>query len=100
MPETKDQAASYAKSVFLNCPFDNDYKPVFEALIFAVFDCGYRPRCALEIDDAGQVPHLAARYKLLNTVAFDFGEVMLWIMTFLMRCVSTALSTVSTIVLR
>jgi hypothetical protein len=55
MPETKDQVASYAKSVFLNCPFDNDYKPVFEALIFAVFDCGYRPRCALEIDDAGQV---------------------------------------------
>ena len=24
------------------------YKPMFEAIVFAVFDCGYRPRCALE----------------------------------------------------
>jgi hypothetical protein len=45
----------YEKSVFINCPFDGAYKPIFEAIVFAVFDCGFQPRCALEADDAGQV---------------------------------------------
>jgi len=45
----------YDKSVFINCPFDRDYKPLFEAIVFTVFDCGFRPRCALEIEDGGQV---------------------------------------------
>ena len=28
---------------------------MFEAIVFAVADCGYRPRCALEADDGGEV---------------------------------------------
>jgi hypothetical protein len=45
----------YDKNVFINCPFDRDYRPLFEAIVFAVFDCGFRPRCALETEDGGQV---------------------------------------------
>ena len=45
----------YADNVFMNCPFDTEYKSIFNAIIFAIFDCGYVARCALEIDDAGQV---------------------------------------------
>lgn len=45
----------YEDSVFINCPFDHDYLPIFHAIIFAVFDCGYTARCAQEIDDAGEV---------------------------------------------
>jgi hypothetical protein len=45
----------YDQNLFLNCPFDLAYQPVFDALVFAAFDCGYVPRCALEADDAGQV---------------------------------------------
>ena len=45
----------YDKSVFINCPFDREYKPLFDAIVFTVFDCGFRPRCALEVDDGGQV---------------------------------------------
>ncbi len=48
-------AATYDTSIFLNCPFDPAYQPIFDALVFAAFDCGYVPRCALEIDDGGQV---------------------------------------------
>ena len=55
MPERETGAAAYDESIFLNRPFDDAYKPVFEALVFAAFDCGYVPRCALEADDAGQV---------------------------------------------
>ena len=45
----------YDKRVFINCPFDAQYKPLFEAIVFAIHACGLRPRCALEIDDASEV---------------------------------------------
>jgi hypothetical protein len=45
----------YAKGVFINCPFDAQYKPLFEAVVFAVCHCALRPRCVLEIDDASEV---------------------------------------------
>jgi len=41
--------------VFINCPFDEPYRPVFEALVFAVHDCGYVARCSLEVTDASEV---------------------------------------------
>jgi hypothetical protein len=46
---------SYENSVFVNCPFDREYWPLFEAITFAVYDCGFFPRCALEVDDSSQV---------------------------------------------
>ena len=39
--------------VFINCPFDPDYAPFFQATVFAIFACGFRPRSAKELDDAG-----------------------------------------------
>ena len=47
--------ASYEDSVFINCPFDAAYRVTFNALVFAVHECGYFARSALEIDDSGQV---------------------------------------------
>jgi len=41
------------KPVFINCPFDLDYTPLFQAIVFAVLKCGYQPRCALEVIDSG-----------------------------------------------
>lgn len=43
-----------ATHVFLNCPFDLNYLPVFRALVFAVFDLGFFPRCSLEVDDSSE----------------------------------------------
>ena len=40
------------KDVFINCPFDDAYKPIFQAIIFAVCDLGFVARCSLELDDA------------------------------------------------
>jgi hypothetical protein len=42
----------YSRSVFINCPFSPDYQPIFRAILFAVFACGYRPRCAFELSDS------------------------------------------------
>ena len=46
---------SYSYNVFLNCPIDVPYKPLFDAMVFAVHDCGFIARCALEEVDASQV---------------------------------------------
>jgi hypothetical protein len=43
----------YEKNVFLNCPFDEAYRPLFDALVFTVLSCGLVPRSALEIDSEG-----------------------------------------------
>jgi hypothetical protein len=43
-----------SSDVFINCPFDTSYKPMFDAIIFAVYDLGFVARCALEVDDASQ----------------------------------------------
>ena len=40
-------AAEYDRNVFINCPFDNAYAPIFEAIVFAVHDAGFRLRLAL-----------------------------------------------------
>jgi hypothetical protein len=52
MPDRRGSRPGYDRSIFFNCPFDDAYKPIFDALVFATFDCGYVPRCALEMDNA------------------------------------------------
>jgi hypothetical protein len=51
----RKRPSNYANQVFINCPFDPQYEAVFDALVFAVFDCGFVARCALEIDDGSQI---------------------------------------------
>ena len=38
----------YDVSVFLNCPFDDAYRPLLHAALFAIQDCGFIARTALE----------------------------------------------------
>ena len=60
--------------VFINCPFDSQYTPLFEALVFAVSDCGFRARCALEVDDASQV-RIEKIYKIIATCKFGIHDI-------------------------
>src|SRR5215216_4348592 len=46
---------NYDDNVFINCPFDEHYTSIFQALVFAIHDAGFVARSALEINDAGQV---------------------------------------------
>jgi hypothetical protein len=43
------------RDVFINCPFDPQYRRLFHALLFAVHDCGFSTRSALEVEDSGEV---------------------------------------------
>lgn len=40
------------RDVFINCPFDATFKPIFEGIVFATMRSGFRARCALETSDS------------------------------------------------
>jgi hypothetical protein len=44
-----------SKTVFVNCPFDDGFKPIFRAMIFAVTSSGYFPSCALDATDGAEI---------------------------------------------
>jgi hypothetical protein len=46
--------SAYDDSVFVNVPFDRKYSRLSDAVIFAIYDCGFVARSALEIEDSGQ----------------------------------------------
>lgn len=46
--------ANFERNVFINCPFDVDYQPLFYGIVFAVSDMGFRPRCAKDESNAGK----------------------------------------------
>ncbi len=44
----------YNKSVFINCPLDNDFAPLLEAMLFCIVRAGLHPRLASEQIEAGK----------------------------------------------
>jgi hypothetical protein len=44
-----------SKAVFINCPFDDGFKPIFRAMTFAVISSGFYPRCALDATDGAEI---------------------------------------------
>lgn len=52
MPGTPEINA--ADGVFINCPFDADFAPIFDALVFTVLACGFQVRTARELEDGGE----------------------------------------------
>ena len=54
-PSKRPLSSDWARNVFINCPFDDKYRPLFHAAVFTIVDCSFVPRCALEIDDGSEV---------------------------------------------
>lgn len=59
--------------VFVNCPFDADYEPVFRALLFTIFACEFRPRTALEVDDSSQ-SRIDKLYAIIEQCRFGIHD--------------------------
>ncbi len=53
-------------SVFINCPFDAEYEPLFDALIFTTLCCGFFPRTSIESGTAA-----VARMDRIHAVILD-----------------------------
>ena len=49
------EPASYRDNVFINCPFDLSYRPMFRAIVFTIHACGFTARCAQEEDNTGDI---------------------------------------------
>ena len=49
------QLTNYANSVFINCPFDKDYEPLLQSIVFTIFRCGFIPRSAMEEEDSSEI---------------------------------------------
>lgn len=49
MPES-----TFGRSVFINCPFDAEYAPILQAILFCVIDLGFTPRIATERNDGAE----------------------------------------------
>ncbi|HVR37984.1 MAG TPA: hypothetical protein VMU84_02745 [Thermoanaerobaculia bacterium] len=49
------RSPDYERNVFINCPFDDDYTPIFEAIVFAIHDAGFLPKCARERIDSSEI---------------------------------------------
>ena len=52
-PRRPKPAAS--RSVFINCPFDDAFRPILRAMVFTIIASGYHPRCALDATDGAEV---------------------------------------------
>jgi hypothetical protein len=46
---------TFNDSVFINCPFDDDYKPILRAIVYAIYRCGFFPQTALDEDDGTEL---------------------------------------------
>lgn len=67
-------AGSTTGDVFINCPFDHGYAPIFRALVFAVYACRFQPRSALELDDAGQT-RIEKLYRIIAECRYGVHDV-------------------------
>jgi hypothetical protein len=64
----------YEDNVFLNVPFDKQYLSLFRALVFAVHDCGYSSRCALESSNSGVI-RLDKIYQIVTDCQFGIHDI-------------------------
>lgn len=44
----------FENNVFVNCPFDAEYKPLLDPLLFTIHYLGFQPRIALERTESGE----------------------------------------------
>ena len=44
----------FGRSVFINCPLDDEYKPLLQAILFCLIRFGFKPRIATERTDSAE----------------------------------------------
>jgi hypothetical protein len=65
---------NYSRNVFLNCPFDDEYQQMFYAMIFTIYNCGYFPRCAMEIEDGGET-RISKIFNIISECKFGIHDI-------------------------
>jgi hypothetical protein len=65
---------AYSNSVFLNVPFDRSYKRLFEAAVFAIYECGFIARSAKEDEDSS-TPRVEKIYELIQESKYGIHDI-------------------------
>jgi hypothetical protein len=65
--------SDYQQNVFLNCPFDPDFRLLLKAIVFTIHDCGFIARSALEADDGSQV-RITKIYRIVAECGFGIHD--------------------------
>ena len=71
---------TFEKCVFINCPLDEDYEPILQAILFCVIYLGFEPRIATERNDSGE-NRLAKIQELIESSKYSIHD--------LSRCISS-----------
>ena len=64
----------YSSCVFLNCPFDEAYRPMLDALVFTIHACGFVPCSSLEESDSGNV-RIEKIMRLISECKFGLHDI-------------------------
>jgi hypothetical protein len=64
---------SSTRDIFINCPFDDAFTVSFQALVFAVIGCGFRARCAREMDDAAET-RIEKLYRIIEESRYSLHD--------------------------
>ena len=64
----------FSDSVFINCPFDPDYWPIFEAIVFTIVDSGFVPRSSLQNPDSGEV-RVRRIHEIINSSQYSIHDI-------------------------
>jgi hypothetical protein len=70
--------AAFDKSVFVNCPFDDDYRQLLLSILFTVKFLGFQPRLTLEKSDSGvtRISHIVDLIKCCKFGIHDLSRIM------------------------
>ena len=66
--------SSSKDNVFINCPFDRKYKPIFNAIVFAIHDAGFVARCGWEVIDSGPT-RLATILSIIEECTYGIHDI-------------------------
>jgi hypothetical protein len=73
-PALAGSPTAFDTSVFVNCPFDEKYKPLLHATLFAIHDCGFVARHALQ-EVGGKELRLDKIYRLIESSRWSIHDV-------------------------
>lgn len=65
--------SSFDECVFINCPFDKDFEPILQAILFCIVFAGLTPRLATESSDSGAV-RLEKIRKLIESSRYSIHD--------------------------
>lgn len=70
---------NYNINVFINCPFDESYEPLFNSILFTVHKPGFILRCSKECQDSSsiRIENIITLIKDLKYAIHDLSRVTL-----------------------